>query len=287
MMKQVMKRAWEIAKTGVNKFGGKVREYFAASLSIAWKEIKTMSNVIATFEKLDGKVQVEVTAGIFGGINVAINGEKFKGETKMVRGQWAYSIHNAKAAKLMERLTGVKLKDTVNFADDSAECANEKADQIRFDKLSASDKMNAVVQYGSHLPLSFGQVDKAESLKEVHELMTKNKEKLASVFEEVGGEVEYFTGGYHVSIQKSQLLHLNMVLKKFDAKRATLIENKNAEKNAKRAALIEKARETGEPQVLYTYTVDCPDDNEDCSFDSVTVTIDADGKIEKTQSHCW
>lgn len=40
MMKQIMKRAWEIAKDGVKKFGGKVREYFASSLSIAWEETK-------------------------------------------------------------------------------------------------------------------------------------------------------------------------------------------------------------------------------------------------------
>lgn len=43
MMKKVMKRAWELAKEGVTKFGGKVREYFVASLSIAWEEIKEMS----------------------------------------------------------------------------------------------------------------------------------------------------------------------------------------------------------------------------------------------------
>lgn len=46
MTKQVMVRAWEIAKSAVKKFGGKVREYFAMSLSIAWKEIKQMSDVI-------------------------------------------------------------------------------------------------------------------------------------------------------------------------------------------------------------------------------------------------
>lgn len=45
MMKQVMVRAWEIAKAAVVKFGGKVREYFAASLSIAWKEIKAMEEI--------------------------------------------------------------------------------------------------------------------------------------------------------------------------------------------------------------------------------------------------
>lgn len=40
MMKQVMKRAWELARAGATKFGGKVKEYFASSLSIAWSEVK-------------------------------------------------------------------------------------------------------------------------------------------------------------------------------------------------------------------------------------------------------
>jgi hypothetical protein len=34
----VMKRAWEIAKEGHNKFGGKVKEYFAVALKMAWTE---------------------------------------------------------------------------------------------------------------------------------------------------------------------------------------------------------------------------------------------------------
>ena len=39
-MKNVMTRAWEIAKEAVVKFGGKVREYFALSLRQAWSEVK-------------------------------------------------------------------------------------------------------------------------------------------------------------------------------------------------------------------------------------------------------
>lgn len=39
-MKNVMTRAWEIAKEGVAKFGGKVKEYFAQALVLAWAEIK-------------------------------------------------------------------------------------------------------------------------------------------------------------------------------------------------------------------------------------------------------
>src|SRR4051794_19424528 len=39
-MKNVMTRAWEIAKEGVAKFGGKAKEYFAQALVIAWEEVK-------------------------------------------------------------------------------------------------------------------------------------------------------------------------------------------------------------------------------------------------------
>lgn len=36
----VMKRAWEIAKEGQKKFGGKVKEYFRIALKMAWAESK-------------------------------------------------------------------------------------------------------------------------------------------------------------------------------------------------------------------------------------------------------
>lgn len=38
----VMKRAWEIAREGQEKFGGKVSEYFAIALKMAWAETKTV-----------------------------------------------------------------------------------------------------------------------------------------------------------------------------------------------------------------------------------------------------
>lgn len=40
-MKKIMIRAWEIAKQGAAKFGGKAKEYFAEALRMAWKEAKT------------------------------------------------------------------------------------------------------------------------------------------------------------------------------------------------------------------------------------------------------
>lgn len=36
----VMKKAWEIARKGVKKFGGKVKEYFAEALRMAWVIVK-------------------------------------------------------------------------------------------------------------------------------------------------------------------------------------------------------------------------------------------------------
>lgn len=43
-MKQVMTRAWEIAKEAVVKFGGSSVEYLSEALKLAWKEVKGMTN---------------------------------------------------------------------------------------------------------------------------------------------------------------------------------------------------------------------------------------------------
>ncbi|WP_374018986.1 hypothetical protein ABU162_04350 [Paenibacillus thiaminolyticus] len=39
-MKNVMSRAWEIAREGFKKFGGQLKEYFAVALRMAWAEKK-------------------------------------------------------------------------------------------------------------------------------------------------------------------------------------------------------------------------------------------------------
>ncbi|MEF2965052.1 hypothetical protein V3851_04345 [Paenibacillus sp. M1] len=44
-MKNVMVRAWEIARAAVVKFGGKVKEYFAQALVMAWAEIKAATKL--------------------------------------------------------------------------------------------------------------------------------------------------------------------------------------------------------------------------------------------------
>ncbi|PFN11619.1 hypothetical protein [Bacillus cereus] len=41
----VMTKAWEIAREGFKKFGGKVKEYFAIALKTAWKIAKEMDSM--------------------------------------------------------------------------------------------------------------------------------------------------------------------------------------------------------------------------------------------------
>lgn len=46
----VMVRAWEIAREGQNKFGGKVKEYFAQALKMAWAEKKNQGKEVVALK---------------------------------------------------------------------------------------------------------------------------------------------------------------------------------------------------------------------------------------------
>lgn len=43
-MKEVMCKAWEIAKNAAKKFGGKAIEYIGGALKMAWKAVKGLTN---------------------------------------------------------------------------------------------------------------------------------------------------------------------------------------------------------------------------------------------------
>lgn len=56
MMKQIMKKAWEIAKNAARKFGGRAFEYIAEALKEAWKEIRNMAmDITDRIEELEAK----------------------------------------------------------------------------------------------------------------------------------------------------------------------------------------------------------------------------------------
>lgn len=66
-MKNVMSKAWEIAKEGAKKFGGKVKEYFSEALRMAWavikeEAVKVKKTLVREIEFGKAVAVVEVTA---------------------------------------------------------------------------------------------------------------------------------------------------------------------------------------------------------------------------------
>ncbi len=49
--KEIMSNAWEIAREGQKDFGGKVRDYFAQALKMAWAQAKSTINIEALEKK--------------------------------------------------------------------------------------------------------------------------------------------------------------------------------------------------------------------------------------------
>lgn len=69
-----------------------------------------------------------------------------------------------------------------------------------------------------------------------------------------------------------------------------IIEKKEAKKAAKQAekdVIFQKAKETGEKQILESYSVECSDPDEECDIDIVTVYAMPDGTTKRTQNHTW
>src|SRR5699024_9253104 len=56
-MMNIMKRAWEIAKEGQEKFGGKVSEYLSESMKIAWNEWKNFNENIKQLKELNAEAE--------------------------------------------------------------------------------------------------------------------------------------------------------------------------------------------------------------------------------------
>lgn len=71
MRKNVMVKAWEIAKEAVVKFGGKVKEYFAESLKIAWATLKTETGAVGKTQLIGSEKQVKWANDIIAKIEAA------------------------------------------------------------------------------------------------------------------------------------------------------------------------------------------------------------------------
>ena len=132
-MKQIMKRAWEIAREAVAQFGGKIREYFGESLRIAWAEFKmpakkTVFDLVPELEKMGFKRWQKVGNGkSFDRLYVdarEIGLEVSYYKTGNVSGATfdGYSISNSEARRMMASKTYIDLIARRIYSDNAIIC---------------------------------------------------------------------------------------------------------------------------------------------------------------------
>lgn len=129
-MKKVMVRAWEIAKEAVQKFGGKVKEFFQQALIIAWSEIK---NGVKMVELKGSEKQItwaeEIRENI---INLSIKVIETKKEMWLSRGM-DESLIAKKCVKPMQFVEMLKSNDDAKwFIDNFKFVAQRKYDMYHF-----------------------------------------------------------------------------------------------------------------------------------------------------------
>lgn len=86
--------------------------------------------------------------------------------------------------------------------------------------------------------------------------------------------------------EKVVIFELERFLKEIeDEKKAE--EEKDRKHEEKIKLLAQKAKETGEKQVLSHYFVECTDEEEDCDLDLVEILVDENGKTSKRITHTY
>jgi hypothetical protein len=123
-----------------------------------------------------------------------------------------------------------------------------------------------------------------EDLKKVETTLEKNinwfknplRDKSAKIDRHTGLYTE--TGWFEVSHEDVMRIYSEILAAK-DAKKA--------EAGDKKKAIFKKAKETGEKQVIETYTDECNDPDESCDVDIITVYAMPDGSTTETRNHTW
>ncbi len=96
-MENVMTNAWEIARKGQSEFGGKVKEYFAQALRMAWAIFKKGGKELDYAKQVKGGKELDYAKQVKGTIAAKLQVPKLKGSEKQI--DWAKDIRkNAVAA---------------------------------------------------------------------------------------------------------------------------------------------------------------------------------------------
>lgn len=106
--------------------------------------------------------------------------------------------------------------------------------------------------------------------------------------DEIGTKTDRKTGLYTetgwYAVPHSEIMRMyNEITEKKEKKLA----EKKAAKEAKESAAFEKAKESGEPQELESYCVDCEDPEEECGVDVVKIYAMPDGTKTRKQYHTY
>ncbi|WP_019156821.1 hypothetical protein [Robertmurraya massiliosenegalensis] len=113
-MKNVMTRAWEIAKEGVKKFGGKVKEYFAQALVMAWAEMKKGADKVKThFDAV--KEAKEFSKKNFDGYVAQMNKKGVKTTYRTSESISMIAPNGLEAIAYVETSNGKKINGTITF----------------------------------------------------------------------------------------------------------------------------------------------------------------------------
>lgn len=134
-MKQIMKKAWEIAREAAAKFGGKAAEYMSEALRMAWAEIRgTAKKVIDRIAELEalgfkrwqknGMDRLYINATTLG-----LRYERYR--TGNVRCAWfnGLDISNSECRRMLDAKTyiDVKLEKVFSSNDNCGRAAAELA----------------------------------------------------------------------------------------------------------------------------------------------------------------
>lgn len=105
----IMKRAWEIAKEGVAKFGGKAKDYFAQSLKMAWAEARMMLKQFAAFGTKAVRTGSMVKNVSTLPQNIVTGTDKQVAWAQSIRAQFNADIHNFLATAHAQNRLSVKM----------------------------------------------------------------------------------------------------------------------------------------------------------------------------------
>lgn len=111
-MKNVMAKAWEIARVAKIRFGGNVKEYFAESLKEAWRQVKTESKKITKKAEIVFLATIEKFTNLIAKVENAVK-KYIISDT--VTGDYEEFENMEKAVKTFEGYKEAPLRETMWF----------------------------------------------------------------------------------------------------------------------------------------------------------------------------